>query len=139
MRRAVGAVGVLVGLYGGYLLLQLGWSNLVAAVIWMAGAVVVHDGVLGPALVVVGIAVLAVVRGPARAPVTAGLVVLGTVTVTAVPVLTRMGARADNPTLLDRHYVLGWCVFATLVATATMLGVIRTQLRDPHGETEPHR
>ncbi|MDX6358217.1 MAG: hypothetical protein QOH37_1271, partial [Nocardioidaceae bacterium] len=78
-----------------------------------------------------------VVHGPARAPVTAGLVVLGTVTATAVPVLTRMGARADNPTLLDRHYVLGWCVFATLVGTATMLGVIRTQLRDSAGETEP--
>ncbi len=127
MRLAVGAGGVLVGLYGGYLLLGLGLSNLVAAVVWLAVGVVVHDGVLGPALVVAGVATVALVRGPARAPVAAGLVVLGTVTVTAIPVLTRMGARADNATLLDRHYVWGWCAFATLVGIVTLLGVIRAR------------
>ena len=127
MRLAVGAAGVLVGLYGAYLLLELGLSNLVSAVVWLAAGVVVHDGVLGPALVGAGVLVAALVRGPARAPVTAGLVVLGTVTVTAIPVLTRMGARADNPTLLDRHYVVGWLVFAAFVGLAVLVGVLRSR------------
>lgn len=135
MRRAVGALGVLVGVYGAYLLLQLGLSNLVAAVIWMGAAVIVHDGVLGPALIVAGVGIMGLARGPARAPVTAGLVVLGTVTVTAIPVLTRMGARADNATLLDRHYVLGWCIFATLVGIGATLAVIRTQFRNSQRQT----
>jgi hypothetical protein len=138
MRAVVGALGVLLGLYGGYLLLSLGFSNLVGAVIWLGAAVVVHDGVVGPLLVVTGAAVLGVVRGPARASVSAGLVVLGAVTVTAVPVLTRMGAHADNPTLLDRHYVLGWCGFATLVGIVTVLGVIRAQNLDTCGESDGH-
>jgi hypothetical protein len=38
--------------------------------------------------------------------------------VVAVPVLGRFGARPDNPTLLDRPYVLGWLVLAAL----TLLG-----------------
>ncbi len=125
MRWAVGGAGVLVGLYGAYLLLELGLSNLVSAVVWLGGGVILHDGVLGPALVAAGVAVAALVRGPARAPVTAGLVVLGTVTVTAIPVLTRMGARADNATLLDRHYVWGWLAFAAATALAVAIGVLQ--------------
>ena len=50
-------------------------------------------------------------RRGGRAPAVAGLVVLGSVTLLAIPVLGRFGARADNPTLLDRHYGVGcgWC------------------------------
>jgi hypothetical protein len=62
-------------------------------------------------------------------------VVLGTVTLSAVPVLGRFGARADNPTLLDRHYLLGWLVFAVLVGVVTAASVLvrgrRTTRRGP--------
>lgn len=57
----------------------------------------------------------------ARAIVTAGLIVLVTVTITAVPVLGSWGARSDNPTLLDRNYVLGWLVFAILVVVGSLV------------------
>jgi hypothetical protein len=50
-----------------------------------------------------------------------GLVVLATVTVTAIPVLGSWGARPDNATLLDRNYLLGWLVFATLVVLGVLL------------------
>jgi nucleoside-diphosphate-sugar epimerase len=56
-----------------------------------------------------------------RAPMAAGLVVLGTVTVAAIPVLGRFGARPDNPTLLDRNYVAGWLVFAAVVVIAVSI------------------
>ena len=46
----------------------------------------------------------------ARAPAVVGFVVLGSVTLLAVPVLGRFGARPDNATLLDRDYVVGWVV-----------------------------
>ena len=45
-----------------------------------------------------------------RAPAAVALVVLGSVTLLAVPVLGRFGARPDNPTLLDRDYSAGWLV-----------------------------
>jgi hypothetical protein len=50
------------------------------------------------------------------------LVVLGTVTLMAVPVLGGWGANADNPTILDRNYPVGWLV----VAGATMVVVALT-------------
>jgi hypothetical protein len=58
-----------------------------------------------------------------RAPVAAGFVVLGTLTVLAVPVLGRFGERADNPTILDRDYTAGWLVVAALTLAAVLVGL----------------
>ncbi|GGF30731.1 hypothetical protein GCM10011519_00200 [Marmoricola endophyticus] len=129
-RVGIGAVGVLVGAYGAYLLLGLGWDNLLAAVYWLAGGVILHDFVLSVALLGVALLVVAVVPARVRGPVVAGLVVLGSVTLLAVPVLGSFGAKADNPTLLDRNYWLGWVVLALLVVLATAVGVVR-RLRTP--------
>ena len=56
-----------------------------------------------------------------RAPAAAALVVVGSVTLLAIPVLGRFGVRPDNPTLLDRPYAAGWLLIvgATLLAAAT--------------------
>ena len=48
--------------------------------------------------------------------------VLGAVTLLAVPVLGRFGAQPDNPTLLDRAYGPGWLVLAGLTV---LLAVVR--------------
>ena len=37
-----------------------------------------------------------------------GGVVLGSLTLLAIPVLGRFGERPDNATLLDRNYTVGW-------------------------------
>ena len=113
VRVLVGGLGGLVGSYGAWLLLsRQDGDQLVNAAIWLAAGVVLHDFVLAPLvllLLYVGARVLpAHVHGVA----TVGVVVLGTATVFAIPVLGRFGARPDNPTLLDRSYVLGWLVLA---------------------------
>lgn len=121
-RLVLGGVGGLLAAYGVLRLLELGWDNLVATVVWMAGGVIAHDFVLVPLTLLVGALVLLVLRPrPWRAATTAGLLVLGTVTVTAVPVLGRFGAKDDNPTLLDRPYVAGWLGLVVLVALGTLL------------------
>lgn len=139
-RLALGGVGILIGLYGVFRLLELGWDNLVATVVWLAGGVVLHDGVLAPLVVVVcALAVLALRSRPWRAAAAGGLVVLGTVTLTAVPVLGRFGAKADNPTLLDRPYVVGWLLVAVLVVLVTLLAgrsAVRRE-REPDREPDP--
>jgi hypothetical protein len=136
VRAALVALGVAVGLYGGYLLLSQGLDNLVATAIWLAGGVILHDGVIGPTLVVLGLGVVLLVPHRVRAPIAAGLIVLGTVTVTAVPMLGRFGERPDNPTLLDRNYTTGWLVFALLVALGTALGVVRALRMTPGADTD---
>ena len=71
----------------------------------------------------VGLTVLAtrVVPPRARTRVTVALIVIATVTVSAIPVLGRFGARPDNPTILPRDYVGGWLVLVALVVVVTLL------------------
>ena len=98
-RLLIAMPGVLAGCYGVWLLLDLGFDNLRATVVWAAGGVIVHDGVLAPAVLVVCLFAARLLPASLRPPAAVGLVILGTVTVVAIPVLGRFGARPDNPTL----------------------------------------
>ncbi len=123
LRVALGVLGVLVGLYGGWLVLSRG-HDLLNLALWLAGGVVLHDGVLALAALAVGAVAVRLLPRPAKAPAAVGFVVLGSVTLLAVPVLGRFGARPDNPTLLDRDYTVGWLVLAGLV----LVGVVTASL-----------
>ncbi len=79
---------------------------------------VLHDGVLAPLTIAVALVAVRLVPRDRLAPFVVGLVVLVPVTLLAIPELGRFGARADNPTLLDRHYWLGWTGLVTLVVVA---------------------
>jgi hypothetical protein len=127
-RLAIGAVGLLVGLYGAYLLLsRQDTDQLVSTAIWLAAGVVLHDFVLAPLVLVVVLVGGRLVPPGFRAAAVAGLVVLGTATLLAVPVLGRFGARPDNPSLLNRHYWVGWLVLAALVLVTTVAAGLRSR------------
>jgi hypothetical protein len=127
LRAVIGALGLGGAAYGVVALLDLGAANLRDVATWLVGGVVLHDGLVAPATIAVGFLVGRVWRGRPPAAVVVGALVLGTATLVAVPVLGRFGARADNPTLLDRNYVLGWLVLATL--TVVVSGVAALVLR----------
>ncbi len=118
-RMALGALGVIVGLYGGWLVLSRG-HDLLNLVLWLAGGVVLHDGVLALTVLVVGTVAVRLLPKAAKAPAVVGAIVLGSVTLAAVPVLGKFGERSDNVTLLDRNYTVGWLVFAGLVLAAVV-------------------
>ena len=120
MRPAVGALGVLLGLYGGWLLVTRE-DMLTDVAVWLVAGVVLHDAVLAAVTVALGALAVRLVPAPARAPVVVGFVVLGSATLFAVPVLGRFGARADNPTLLDRDYTAGWLLLAGLTVVAVVV------------------
>jgi hypothetical protein len=119
----LGALGVVLGAYGGWLVLSRG-HDLLDLVLWLAGGVVLHDGVLAVLVLVVGTVAVRLLPAPAKAPAVVGAVVLGSVTLLAVPVLGRFGARSDNESLLDRDYTVGWLVLAGLV----LVGVVVASL-----------
>lgn len=135
VRASLGTVGVLAVGHGVLLLTDLGEQNLLAAIIWLTAGVVLHDGVIVPITLVVAVA-LSLVPLNSRAPLASGLVILATVSLVAIPVLGRFGARADNPTLLDRNYLVGWLVFAALVVGFTAAEVWR-QHRSGSREDNP--
>ena len=132
-RAGLAATGALAAAYGGFRLLEQGWDNLVATAVWLAGGVFLHDGVLGPLTVLLCAAGIALAPRHLRAPAAAGLVVLATVTISAIPVLGRFGAREDNPTLLDRDYVLGWAGFVVLVLVAVVVAAAARSRRAGRG------
>ena len=123
-RVLLGALGVAVAAYGMWLLLQEDLADLVDTAVWLAGGVVLHDFVLVPLTLLLGLALIRLLPENLRAPVAGGLVVLGTVTLMAVPVLGRWGANADNPTILDRNYTAGWLVVAGVTTLVVVVAIV---------------
>jgi hypothetical protein len=140
-RILLGAVGVAMGAFGLLRFLQHDFGDIVDAVLWLAGGVVVHDAIIAPVTLLVTLIGTRALPRRVWVTTTTGLIVLLTVTVTAIPVLGSWGARPDNPTLLDRHYILGWFVFAALVLLGSLLTLtpawrrlVRRDVHDQGGE-----
>jgi hypothetical protein len=132
VRVLLGGSGVAVAAYGVKLLLDLGFGNLRATVEWLIGGIVLHDAVLAPVTVLVGVGFVVLQRrGVRTGPLIVGGLVLGTVTIAAIPVLGRFGARSDNATLLDRNYVVGWLVLAGLTALVSVAVLLARGTRRP--------
>jgi hypothetical protein len=123
LRLALGALGVLAGLYGAWLLVSRG-HDLLDVGFWLAGGVLLHDAVLAVAVVVIGVLAVRWLPPAARGPAVVGFVVLGSLTLLAIPVLGRFGARADDPTLLDRNYWAGWLAVAGLTLVAVVVATL---------------
>src|SRR5215208_3499810 len=138
-RAVMLVLGVAAGAYGGFRLLDLGWDNTRATLVWLVGGVLLHDGVLAPLTMVVAAVAVRLIPRDRLAPFVVGLVVLAPVTLLAVPMLGGFGARADNPTMLDRPYWLGWSVLVTLVVTAILVARYTGRRRRPAGLFRPRR
>lgn len=86
--------------------------------VWLGGAVVLHDGLLVPAVLLLG---LLIGRSRLRPVLRGGLLTGGCLTLLALPLLLRPGNPA-NPTVLPRDYWASWLV--VLVVTAVVTGVV---------------
>lgn len=128
-RWLIGGLGVVLGAYGAWLALtRQDAGQLGEIAVWLAAGVVLHDVVVA-GVVLAGVALgRRVLPGPWQAPATLGLVVWGGVTLMAVPVLGRFGARADNPTLLDRPYLASWAALTVAaVLVVAVAGLVRAR------------
>ena len=128
-RWAIGGLGVALAAYGAWLALtRQDPLQLAEVVLWLGGGIALHDGVVA-GLAVAGAAVgRRVLPRPWHAPATLALVVWGTVSVMAIPVLGRFGARLDNPTLLDRPYLAAWLSLTAFTVVAVIVsGVLRAR------------
>ncbi|WP_405603701.1 hypothetical protein OG741_32605 [Streptomyces sp. NBC_01410] len=116
MRIVTGALGLALMTVGAVLLVTGGQLKDVA--LWLAGAIVLHDGIVAPLVLGVGLLLAAV---PARGTVRGALVVAGCLTVVALPVLLRPGT-PKNPTVLPLDYVRNWLL--ALAAVAVLTGML---------------
>jgi hypothetical protein len=124
MRIVTGALGLALMAVGATLLLTGGQLKDVA--LWLAGAIVLHDGIIAPLVLGVGLLLAAV---PARGTVRGALVVAGCLTMIALPPLLRPGA-PTNPSALPLDYLRNWLIVLAAVAVVTgVLLAVRWLLR----------
>lgn len=132
-RIALIGLGVLAAAYGGWLLLDLGVDNLVDTATWLVAGVVLHDAVLAPITILAAFVATRLLPAAWRAPAAVGAIVLGSVTLLAIPVLGRFGAKPDNPTLLDRDYLAGWLALAGLTCAGVVVVALMSTRRRRNG------
>ncbi|MBF4766444.1 hypothetical protein ISU10_01530 [Nocardioides agariphilus] len=130
-RIGIAVVGVAFAAYGAWLLLAEDLADLVDAAVWLGAGVVLHDFVLVPLTLALGWLVSRLVPAGLRPRAAAGLVVLGTLTVLAIPVIGRFGERPDNPTILDRGYTAGWLLVVVVVLVVVGVSEVARRRRRP--------
>jgi len=88
------------------------------------GGALIHDLLFAPVVLLAGVAIAHTVRGPARAPVQAALIVSGCVVLYAFPLIRGYGHAAHNPSSLPHNYTANVVLVLAgvwLVATATIV------------------
>ncbi|MGW7358556.1 hypothetical protein ACWGI0_18475 [Streptomyces sp. NPDC054802] len=123
MRTALGAAGLALMAVGLYLLVTGGQFKDVA--LWLAGAVVLHDLLVAPLVLAVGL-LLALL--PARGLLRGALVTAGCLTVIALPVLLAPGT-PHNPSVLPLDYPRNWLLTLAAVAAVTAAVLVGRRLR----------
>jgi hypothetical protein len=122
VRIALGLAGIALAYIGVRDLLGFDWSRLVSVLEWLIAGNVLHDVILAPLVVAAGVVLVRTLPAWARQPVVTGLVVIGVMTLVAVPVLGNFGNEATNPSLMPRNYWAGWFGFVALVIVAVAVG-----------------
>jgi len=103
--------------------------------VWLAGAVALHDALIAPLVLLIG---RLLVRGRLRGPVRGALLVAGALTLVALPPLLRPGSRA-NPSVLPLDYPRNWLITLAAVAAVTVVyaaarAVLRARRGDVRGQ-----
>jgi hypothetical protein len=132
-RLLLGAAGLAAAAYGLLLLDDRGTEHLPEILAWLVTGVLLHDALLAPAVLVVCAAGGRWLPGRLRGPAIAGALVLGSLTLLAIPVLGRFGERPDNASLLDRDYTTGWLVVAGLTLAMVLVLVAGERSRADRG------
>jgi hypothetical protein len=99
----------------------------VVVVRWLVGLALVHDLVLVPLVLVVGVAVHR--WAPARVWVSAALLVSGSLALVAWPFVRGYGRQAGNPSILPRNYGHGLAVYLGTVWVVTVVLALSSRRR----------
>lgn len=112
---AVGGSLIALGLYGIVAKSDpFGWA------VWFGGAVVLHDAIFVPAVLLAG-ALTTRLPGSYRRRVQAALAMAAAVTLVALPFVLGFGRRADNPSLLPLSYGRNLLIVLAVIAVAATL------------------
>lgn len=133
-------VGGLVICYGAFrFFTEIPLPNLVALALWLIGAVLVHDGVLSPVVVGIGLLLRRAVPDRARRYLQFALITAGLVTVIALPMIYLRGSQPSVKALLLRNYGANLTVIIAVIAVTTLGFYAVRVARDRKDLTAPCR
>lgn len=121
-RYLLGTSGIVLIGFGVFrLLTQVPTSALIALGIWLAAAVLIHDGILSPLIVAIGWALARVVPPRARRYVQSALIVGAPITIISTPLIYRRGSQPKSKALLQQDYGSHLTLVLAAIATITLL------------------
>jgi hypothetical protein len=138
VRIAVGAVGVIAIGYGLFLALTTlrRWPDVIATALWFGLPPLVFDLLLVPLIGLLGTVIATRVSRRWRPPVIIGLIISGALIAVGWPFVAGLGRRPDNPSLLDRPYLLGTVIFLVLIWLGAALWAVLRRAREPQPRRE---
>lgn len=135
VRWTAGAMGVVLMGVGAYVLLTDTYiHDPQDVVLWLAGTIAVHDGLLVPLVLTAGLALEAIVRRDGgRRVVRGALIMAGCLTLVALSDLLAPPVRPANTTLLPLDYLTNWSLLLAIIiaGTAAVLAVRNLRRRRP--------
>ncbi|WP_426511267.1 hypothetical protein ACPPVO_11970 [Dactylosporangium sp. McL0621] len=116
MRVLLALAGLALLGYGVYGWLDAPGPELLGRLVFAAVALVAHDFVVVPLVVLAGVLTTRFVPEPARRPVQAALAVGAALTVVALPFVIGAGRIADNPSAFPQRYGRGLLILLAVTA-----------------------
>jgi len=130
-RLALGAAGVALALFGVLRIFQNeDRTNPRGLARWLIGAVILHDGVLVPTTMLVGLVLTHLLRPRLLRFVQGALVVSGLITIIAIPLIDRRGSQPVVKALEQQNYGLHLAVLVGLVVGVTAIAYGGQVVRD---------
>ena len=120
-RRVFAAAGLALLAYGvAQLFLVVALSDLFLLLVWMIGAVAIHDGLLSPLVLGVGAALRRRLPDRGRRFVQLALITGAMITVVAVPMIYLEGSQPPEKAILLQDYGLNLTILLAVVAVVTL-------------------
>ncbi len=131
MRPAFALTGVGLALYGIVGLVgSTSQRGLISAAKWFIGGALVHDLLLAPVVLAIGVLVVRWVPGRIRPYVQAGLFITAALTLIALPFLSGRGYHRTNPSALPLNYGRGYAIAVAVVwLTIAIVAFVRSLRR----------
>ncbi|KRC64846.1 hypothetical protein ASE12_08740 [Aeromicrobium sp. Root236] len=131
VRAVLLLTGVGFGLWGVWLMRDFTSEQLVSMGTWLVAGVIVHDAVLAPVTVLLGVVAARALPRRMRAVAAIAFLVWATLTVAFVNVLSGKGGKPDNDTVLHRPYLLSWVVLTVAIAVSAAVVTHRRRRMAP--------
>lgn len=121
LRIALATAGLLLGFYGVFrIVTQVPHHKLLVLAFWLIGALIIHDGILSPAVVSISWVLARVVRPRARRYLQFALIVGGLVTVIALPMIHREHIGPQSKALLRQNFSANLTILLAIIAVVTL-------------------